>query len=101
MDASQYKDAIQNSVKVTVDSLRLSTFQNFELVMPPNIEEQSAIAVILSDMDAEVAALEAKLAKARSINQSMMEELLTGRIRLPVGGRQTAEQTSSPDPRLW
>ena len=44
--------------------------------------EQTAIAAILSDMDAEIAALEAKLAKARQIKQGMMQELLTGRIRL-------------------
>ena len=44
--------------------------------------EQTAIAAILSDMDAEIAALEAKLAKARQVKQSMMQELLTGRIRL-------------------
>ena len=48
----------------------------------PSVEEQSAIATILSDMDAEIAALEAKLAKARQIKQGMMQELLTGRIRL-------------------
>lgn len=48
----------------------------------PSADEQSAIAAILSDMDAEIAALEAKLAKARQIKQGMMQELLTGRIRL-------------------
>ena len=37
---------------------------------------------ILSDMDAETAALDAKLAKARLLKQGMMQELLTGRIRL-------------------
>ncbi len=46
------------------------------------ILEQRAIASILSDMDAEIAALEAKLAKARQLKQGMMQELLTGRIRL-------------------
>ncbi|MGH2589141.1 MAG: restriction endonuclease subunit S [Dehalococcoidia bacterium] len=50
--------------------------------LPPTIEEQSAIAAVLSDMDAEIEALEAKLAKARRIKQGMMQELLTGRIRL-------------------
>ena len=44
--------------------------------------EQTAIAAILTDMDAEIAALEAKLAKARQLKQGMMQELLTGRIRL-------------------
>jgi type I restriction enzyme S subunit len=50
--------------------------------LPPTIKEQTAIAAILSDMDAEIAALEAKLAKARLLKQGMMQELLTGRIRL-------------------
>jgi len=74
--------AMQNSVKATVDSLRLPTFQNFELVMPPTVEEQTAIAALLSDMDTESATLEAKLAKTRQLKQGMMQELLTGRIRL-------------------
>jgi len=48
----------------------------------PALPEQSAIATVLSDMDAELDALTAKLAKARQIKQGMMQELLTGRIRL-------------------
>ena len=48
----------------------------------PSVPEQTAIAAILSDMDAEIAALEEKLAKARRLKQGMMQELLTGRIRL-------------------
>ncbi|TKB94160.1 MAG: restriction endonuclease subunit S [Nitrospira sp.] len=48
----------------------------------PCFDEQAAIAAILSDMDAEIAALEAKLAKACQLKQGMMQELLTGRIRL-------------------
>ena len=48
----------------------------------PSVAEQTAIAAILSDMDAEIAALESKLVKARSLKQGMMQELLTGRIRL-------------------
>ena len=51
-------------------------------VVLPSPTEQTAIATVLSDMDAELAALEAKLAKARAIKQGMMQELLTGRIRL-------------------
>jgi hypothetical protein len=58
------------------------------------IPEQTAIATILSDMDAEIAALEAKLAKARRLKQGMMQELLTGRIRLwaPSASLTTANQ---------
>ena len=48
----------------------------------PKPSEQTAIATILSDMDAELAELDARLAKARHIKQGMMQELLTGRIRL-------------------
>jgi type I restriction enzyme S subunit len=48
----------------------------------PAYTEQAAIAAILSDMDAGIAALEAKLAKAHQLKQGMMQELLTGRVRL-------------------
>jgi type I restriction enzyme, S subunit len=74
--------AMQNSVKATVDSLRLPTFQNFEIAVPPTREEQIAIAEILSEMDTDITALEAKLAKTRQLKQGMMQELLTGKTRL-------------------
>lgn len=48
----------------------------------PTIPEQTAIAAILSDMDAEIIALEQKRDKTRMLKQGMMQELLTGRIRL-------------------
>ena len=48
----------------------------------PSLAEQTAIATVLSDMDAEVAVLEAKLDKARQVKQGMMQELLTGKTRL-------------------
>jgi type I restriction enzyme, S subunit len=48
----------------------------------PNFEEQTAIATILSDMDAEITALEERLEKTRTLKSGMMHELLTGRIRL-------------------
>lgn len=52
------------------------------MVRIPTVNEQKMIANILSDMDAEISALEAKLAKARQVKAGMMQELLTGRIRL-------------------
>jgi type I restriction enzyme S subunit len=52
------------------------------LLSVPPLPEQTAIAAILSDMDAEIAALEDKLSKACQLKQGMMQELLTGRIRL-------------------
>ncbi len=65
----------------TVMGLSLAELRQIPLSKPP-IEEQTAIANILSDMDAEIAALEAKLAKARQLKRGMMQNLLTGKIRL-------------------
>ena len=48
----------------------------------PDISEQRAIAAVLSDMDAELTALEARRDKTRALKQAMMQELLTGRTRL-------------------
>ena len=48
----------------------------------PSLEEQTRIATILSDMDNEIESLEDKLKKAKQIKQGMMQELLTGRVRL-------------------
>jgi type I restriction enzyme, S subunit len=48
----------------------------------PDVVEQTAIATILSDMDTEIAALEARRAKTQALKQGMMQELLTGRTRL-------------------
>ena len=48
----------------------------------PTTNEQNAITTILLDMDAEIAALETKLAKARQLKAGMMQNLLTGKIRL-------------------
>jgi len=65
----------------TVESIEFPWLKAFTISLPTP-PEQTAIAAVLSDMDAEIAALEAKLAKARRLKQGMMQELLTGRIRL-------------------
>ena len=51
-------------------------------VQVPSLHEQAAIAAVFSDMDAELAALEARREKSRALKQAMMQELLTGRTRL-------------------
>lgn len=56
-------------------------FENFELILPSKAE-QTAIANVLSDMDTEISALETKLAKYRTLKTGMMQQLLTGKIRL-------------------
>ena len=52
------------------------------VVKIPSLPEQLAIASVLSDMDAEISELEARRNKTRALKQGMMQELLTGRIRL-------------------
>ena len=64
-----------------VPSLNARTLERIEIKIPEH-EEQTAIAAILTDMDAEIKTLEDKLAKAHQVKQGMMQELLTGRIRL-------------------
>ena len=56
--------------------------KRIQIPLPPNVQEQTAIAEVLSDMDAELAALEQRLAKTRDLKQGLMQELLTGRTRL-------------------
>ena len=48
----------------------------------PEIKEQKAVAQILSDMDLEIEALEIQIQKTQDLKQGMMQELLTGKIRL-------------------
>jgi type I restriction enzyme S subunit len=53
-----------------------------ELPLPVGSEEQTAIAAVLSDMDAEISTLKARREKTRALKEAMMQELLTGRTRL-------------------
>lgn len=65
----------------TVVHISVRNLAQIELELPP-LEEQSAIATVLADMDAEIAALERCRDKTRAIKQGMMQQLLTGRVRL-------------------
>ena len=64
-----------------VPSLSAKTVENIELLLP-SLCEQTAIAAVLSDMDAAIAALERRRAKTHDLKQAMMQELLTGKTRL-------------------
>jgi type I restriction enzyme S subunit len=79
-------DLIRNEVsksatQVGTTFLKASTILSFPF-LSPSLAEQQAIAQVLSDMDAEIAALEARRDKTKAVKQGMMQELLTGRIRL-------------------
>lgn len=72
----------QLSAGSTINHLYQKDFIHFKYYIPSDTNEQKSIAKILRDMDAEVSALEAKLAKMKDIKQGMMQKLLTGEIRL-------------------
>ena len=65
-----------------VPTLNRNDVHSHKVAIPPTCEEQAAIATVLSDMDAEIAALEAQREKTQALKQGMMQELLTGKIRL-------------------
>lgn len=66
----------------TINHLYQKDFVHFNFPVPPTISEQTAIANILSDCDSEIAVLEEKRDKYKEIKQGMMQQLLTGKIRL-------------------
>ena len=66
---------------ISVYGVSKSNVKTIAVSLPP-LAEQTAIAEVLSDMDAELAALEQKRDKTRLLKQGMMQELLTGRTRL-------------------
>lgn len=76
------RHAMENSVKATVDSLRLPTFLGYKLAKPERLEEQMAIAAVLTDMDKEIKEVKQRLNKTQQLKQGMMQELLTGKTRL-------------------
>ena len=80
-------ERIQNKLKASANAsaqggVYLGTLADIDLYYPDDLEEQKAIAQVLSDMDQEIEQLENKLAKYQQIKQGMMQELLTGHIRL-------------------
>jgi type I restriction enzyme, S subunit len=68
----------------SVAHLGSSRLSNLDLLWPFDRLEQSAIAEVLSDMDGEIAAYQTRLDKAHAVKRGMMQELLSGHIRLPV-----------------
>ena len=65
-----------------VPTLNRNDVHDHRVLFPSSVDEQIAIAAVLSDMDTELAALQARRSKTQALKQAMMQELLTGRIRL-------------------
>lgn len=71
--------AMRNTVKATVDSLRLPTFLDFSIALP-SLEEQELIAEVLTDIDDYVEALRRQREKAQLLGQAMRQQLMSGRV---------------------
>jgi type I restriction enzyme, S subunit len=69
----------------TFDSVTSSQVKDLEIFLPSAIEEQVAISQVLNDIDDEISTIEQKRDKTKALKQGMMQELLTGRIRLQGG----------------
>ncbi|HHQ4513660.1 MULTISPECIES: restriction endonuclease subunit S [Aeromonas] len=79
-----HKDIQRYLASGTRAKLNKAEMEKIEILIPIENQEQTAIATILSDMDNELEALTQKLEKARALKQGMMQQLLTGKIRLPL-----------------
>ncbi len=75
---------IRDNIGATINQITNKDMKAFRLRLPPE-DEQTAIAQILTDMDAELTGLEQRRDKTRALKQAMMQELLTGRTRLVNG----------------
>ena len=83
MNSDGFVNALSDIAIGTTSVAAIYSRDLFKLkVSLPSKQEQTAIATILSDMDAEIQALEQRLGKTRQIKQGMMQELLTGKTRL-------------------
>ena len=83
IQTDRFLDAAKVSYGTHMPRADWSVVSGIKLAIPP-LPEQSAIATVLSDMDAEIASLERRLEKTRAIKQGMMQQLLTGSVRLPL-----------------
>jgi len=72
--------------------INLGNISHVKVFFPNSEKEQTTIATILSDMDTEIEALQAKLSKAKLVKQGAMQELLTGKIRLNISQTQSIEK---------
>ena len=78
-----YNRIMQMTAKSSVDSVRREMIAKMIIPLPPTKAEQEAITAALSDVDALIAALDRLIAKKRDIKQAALQELLTGKRRLP------------------
>ena len=82
-----FADTISNQIDTLLTgsnypAINSKDVRDLRILLPPTLAEQTAIATVLSDMDAEIVVLEQKRDKYKAVKQGMMQVLLTGKVRL-------------------
>lgn len=86
--SSIIKRQIEENIGATINQITNKNLNSFEIPFP-NKSEQTRIATILTDLDRDIEALERKIAKYKALKTGLMQNLLTGKIRLPVATEAT------------
>lgn len=76
------KRQIYEHLGATINQITNKSLKSFVVPIPPTSSEAAAVADVLADMDSDIACMEDKLSKARMVKGGMMQDLLTGRVRL-------------------
>ncbi|MFC3529694.1 restriction endonuclease subunit S [Paracoccus mangrovi] len=80
--SSVVQNQIAENLGATINQITNKTMKGIEIPLPKDETERRAITNVLSDMDAEIQTLESRLVKAQAVKEGMMQNLLTGRVRL-------------------
>lgn len=78
-----FKKQINEHLGATINQITNKSLNSFKVPLPPTEEERTEIARALSDVDALLASLDQVIAKKRDLKQAAMQQLLTGKARLP------------------
>ena len=81
-----FKKQINEPLGATINQITNKSLNSFKVPLPPTDEERTEIARALSDVDALLATLDQMIAKKRDLKQAAMQQLLTGKTRLPGFG---------------
>ena len=96
-----FKKQINEHLGATINQITNKSLNSFKVPLPPTDEERTEIARVLSDVDALLASLDQVIAKKRDLKQAAMQQLLTGKTRLPgFGGEWEAKPFSAVLNRL-
>lgn len=90
-----YVDSVKTHT--AIPHISPTDIRKFTIPVPPTVDEQTAIAAVLSDMDAELAALEQRRDKTHALKQAMMQELLTGKTRLVPPEARPCQSNHAPN----